>query len=109
MDLAFSSRKLRQICETEESARQEFGRKVAQKLKMRLADMRAASTPDELLVGNPRITHCSSDECMTIDLCGGFVIQFSANHPVPPRTDSGDLNWSNVTRIKIVEIGQSND
>lgn len=102
MELAFESRQLRDICENEAEARGKLGRTVAETLKRRLADLDAALSPRDLLVGRPRLG--KDGQTMEIDLCDGHRIVFAANHPDNPATAEGVLDWENVKRIKILRI-----
>ena len=44
---------------------------------------------------------------MAVDLCEGYRIVFRANHPNNPKLETGDVDWRNVSRIKILEIKKS--
>ncbi len=48
LELAFETKRLREICENEEIASQELGAEGAERLKHRLADLRAAGSIEEL-------------------------------------------------------------
>ncbi len=102
MQLAFDSKELREICESDSQARLDLGDAVAEMLKHRLADMRAAKSAKDLVAGKPR-THPDSQH-MLIDLSDGYTIVFKANHTNNPLTEAGDLDWAKVTRIKILRI-----
>ena len=104
MELAFDSRSLRTICESEADAKRELGPIVAEVLKHRLADMRAATSVRDLLVGKPRIISESDHHFMVIDLCEGYQLIFCANHPPNPEVEPGELDWQRVRRIKITRI-----
>jgi hypothetical protein len=102
LELAFESRELRDICESEAEARRHLGDSVAEMLKHRLADLDAASSPKDLLVGQPRLG--ADTETMVIDLCEGHRLVFTANHPNNPTTPDGKLDWTRVRRIRILRI-----
>lgn len=51
LEIAFESKRLRTICESEKQSRSAFGDEVAEILKHRLADFRAAGTVRDLVVG----------------------------------------------------------
>lgn len=104
LELAFDSKSLRTICESEAHARRELGPTVAEILKHRLADLRAATSVRDLLVGWPRTLDSESHQHMVVDLCDGYYVVFCANHPNNPMTESGQLDWSKVNRIKILRI-----
>jgi proteic killer suppression protein len=105
LDLAFDSKLLRTICENEEEAFHELGRSVGEVLKHRLADLRAAISVNDLLVGRPRILDGDTHNLhMVIDLCDGYQVIFRANHPNNPVGENGKIDWQKVSRIKILRI-----
>lgn len=108
LELAFHSKPLRAICESEAEATREFGEAVADVLRHRLADLCAAKSPNDLPVGRPRALR-SDPTKMCLDLCDGYVVTFCANHPNNPNTPSGPPAWENVSRIRILEIAREND
>ena len=108
MEIAFHSRPLRDICESEEMLTKRFGKRVGQHIKRRLADLRAATSVEDLLVGNPRQLSGKLHPTMALDLCDGFSLTFRPNHVRRgTATEKGD--WSEVTRIKIMTMGRDND
>jgi proteic killer suppression protein len=104
LEIAFDSRLLRTICESEALAKRELGSTVAEALKHRLADMRAATSVKDLLVGHPRVLDGTNGQHMIIDLYGGYQIIFCANHPNNPVMEAGTLDWLRVSRIKLLRI-----
>lgn len=104
MELAFDKKSLRELCENEEKAKRDFGVKVAENLKRRLADLRAAKSAKDLVAGRPREHKGSEHRHISIDLCENYRILFCANHNVIPELESGDVDWSKVSRIKILQI-----
>jgi len=77
--------------------------KVAERLTGRLADLHAAQCVGELVAGNPREIDGVLPGHMILSLCEGYRLVFCANHCANP-TRSNGVNWSKVTRIKIVQI-----
>ena len=104
LELAFDTKSLRDLCEKEEKARRELGPDVAQKLKHRLADLRAAESVKELVAGRPRETESVNPGCFVIDLADGSRLAFCANHRKAPLLTSGGVDWGRVSRIKILRI-----
>lgn len=41
---------------------------------------------------------------MVVDLRDGKRLVFAANHPTNPRTQTNNLDWAKVTRIRILRI-----
>ncbi|WP_449417638.1 hypothetical protein [Phormidium nigroviride] len=82
---------------------------MAKKLKARLADLIAASSVTELVAGHPHP--------LTGDLAGKFALDlvhpkrlvFEPEHDPIPRTEDGGIDWSQVTRINIIWIGDYHD
>ncbi|MBZ5628957.1 MAG: killer suppression protein HigA [Acidobacteriia bacterium] len=107
MELAFETKSLRTICESEAQARLELGAEVAEILKHRLADMRAATCTNDLVAGQPRLS--ADGEQMVVDLCDGYRIVFKANHTRNPLTEAKDVDWPKVIRIKILRIESDDD
>ena len=105
MELAFESMHLRSICENEANAKDELGAEVAEVLKRRLADLRAARSINDLITGNPRIRNVGHIEHLVVDLRDGSYIILEANHPKNPLTETGKLDWPKVSRIKVTYIG----
>ena len=105
MELAFESKELRSICEHEATAKTELGAEIAEALRGRLADLRAATSMGDLIVGNPHTVEFGGMNNLVIDLCQGHQIVLKANHPENPVTDSGRLEWAKVSRIKVTHIG----
>ena len=102
LELAFETKELREVCENEADAKRQFGDAVAEVLKHRLADIDAASSPTDIIVGNPRIE--PGGERMTIDLCEGYQLVMTPNHPSNPMKAIGTVAWEKVNRIRILEI-----
>lgn len=109
MDLAFSSKGLRDICESKELAANELGENVAVKLQMRLADLRATPCVSDIPISNlEHITH-GDHAAIRIALIDGHSISFCSNHNDTPTLITGDIDWTKVTRVKIIHIGGEHD
>ena len=108
MDIAFQSKSLRDICESERSLRDQFGEQVADSVKHRLADLRAATTIKDIFVGNPRELSGNNSNCVCIDLAAGFRLMLTSNHVKASHDEICDTNWAEFTRVKILSIGNEN-
>ena len=104
LELAFDSILLRAICENEEHAKRELGPAVAEALKHRLADIRAATTIKDLMTGRPRLIAGADYQHMVVELFGDYRIVFCANHPNNPVMSSGEMDWMKISRIKLLRI-----
>ena len=104
LEIAFASRSLRELCESAAKADRHFGAGVAQNLRRRLADLRAATTVKDLIAGRPRELEGARRRCFAVDLSESSRLVFCANHRVMPTLRSGDVNWSRIRRVKILRI-----
>jgi len=103
--IAFATLPIRALCEDAAQADRELGGAVAQILRHRLADLRAAACPLDVPMGNPRLTG-EKRERMTIDLRDGFQLLLIPNHVKTPRDGNDQVDWKKVRRVKIVEISK---
>ena len=105
LEIAFAQIELRDICEDGKKAEQALGVVVAEALRNRIADFLAADHVTDLLVGNPQSITSDQSQIMSVDLPEQVQILFCANHKTPPTTSAGEIDWSRVSRIKILAIG----
>ncbi|RRA99216.1 hypothetical protein [Larkinella rosea] len=101
MELAFGDRDIRQICEDEDTAIEKYGTFVAEALQNRLADLWAATSPKDLIVGEPTLL---PDSTFKVNLNNVYRLIFSANDRKIKNDSQGDLDWLSVSRIKILRI-----
>ena len=107
MNLAFSSKGLRDLCESHDIATAEIGENASAKLKRRLADLRAAPCANDLLIGCLAAINRNSHNRIDVALSDSCSIIISANHNTLPTLASGKIDWAKVTRVKILSIGGS--
>ena len=105
MDLAFEDRDIRRICEDKKTAIEKYGTFVAEVLQNRLADLRAATSLKDILVGEPALL---IDSTFKINLIDWYTIVFTANNRRLSYDSQGNIDWSFITRIKILSIDQQN-
>jgi hypothetical protein len=106
LELSFLNIELRHICEDESVAIKEFGPEIALQLQRRLVDLDVAKYVAELPVGNPGKL---GGERYKVDVLGNVRIIFSPNPIKIPRDANRQVDWSRVSRIKILEIGINNE
>jgi plasmid maintenance system killer protein len=104
MEIAFENKSLRKLCESERTARRSLGARVAERLKRRLADLRAANCVQDVVAGRPRELHGNSAGQVVLDLGEGAYLVFCTNHSVAPLSDGTHVDWSKVNRVKIISI-----
>ena len=105
MELSFESKGLRRICENQDVAKLKLGEAVSEALRRRLADLRAAKSIYDIVVGRCRFEDAKDEQIVIIDLLEDNRLVFVANHPRNPALTDGSLDWSAITRIKIIQIG----
>jgi len=109
LDLDFPDEGLRRLCEQQRLAVRKLGTPCARKLRRRLADLMAAAHVGELVAGRPHPLTGEWAGKFALDLHGGVRLVFEPAHePLPCRQD-GAIDWSNVTRVRIVFIGDYHD
>ncbi len=102
MIISFLTRDLRTVCEDERVSADQLGNEIGQQLVNRLADLRAASSINDIVVGLS--TLIDADGARRITLPPNGTLKFRANHPNNPIDVSGNVDWKRVSRIMIMEI-----
>jgi toxin HigB-1 len=106
MELAFATRRLRAMCEDAQVAAEVFDEVVVEQLKSRLADLRAVDFIEDLVVGSPAMTGGPAPR-VTVELAQGYVMVLVPNHPDPPRSEGGSVDWHRVRRLQLIDIARS--
>ena len=109
MEITFGSRKYQEISEQQKLAQKEFGKVGARKLRSRLADLAAAKSVRDLVAGRPHPLKGDRAGQFALDLEGAKRLVFRpVNDPIPYREDKS-IDWSKVTSICVVFIGDYHD
>jgi len=86
-----------------------LGKACARKLRSRLADLDAADSVQDLVAGRPHPLKGERAGQFAVDLQGAKRLVFkTANDPIPYK-DDGKIDWSKVTHVCIVFIGDYHD
>lgn len=104
VNLAFETLAVRTHCECQSKAERAFGIRVASSLRERLADIRAADAVTDLIAGKPREIEGGRQRRYAVDLASGYRLVFCANHNRIPANEANRVDWSRVTRVKILKI-----
>lgn len=72
-------------------------------LRRRLADLIAAGTVKDLVVPRP-IQVDGNPGSLALQLDDATDLVFCANHDLVPTLKSGLVDWSKVTRVKLLEV-----
>jgi proteic killer suppression protein len=109
MDILFGDDGLERLCREERRMNRKLGTRGARKLRARIKDLRAAESMTEIRYGRPHPLRGRFNGCIGLDLDGGrrLVVE-AADDPVPLREDGG-IDWSLVTMVRIVFIGDYHD
>ena len=105
MDIDFEDDDLARLCNDSRFAHRRLGTNSAKRLRSRLADLKAAPVVTELVAGSPHPLSGDRVGQFSLRLHGGHRLVFRPAHdPVPIRPDDG-IDWSRVTAVTVVEIG----
>ena len=110
MVIYFRTKRLQKICSNSNESVKKLGPKMARKLQQRLMELKAASCLTDISkVPPPRCHPLSGDRDgqLSVDLEHPYRLLFvPANDPISVTQDGG-LDWTRVTEIEIVEIGDT--
>jgi proteic killer suppression protein len=109
MVILFADEKLLSLCQEERRAVQRLGKPGFKKLRGRLSDLRAASRLGEVVAGGPHPLKGERRHQFSLDLDGGRRLVFEAADDPIPKTSAGAIDWPQVTRVRIVFIGDYHD
>lgn len=139
MEISFKTKKLKKLCEQTKQAEKELGQKGAKKLRTRMAELKAASSVTELCAGRPHPLSGDRKGQFALDLVHPQRLVFEpANDPIPRKNDESNqdecgedkgsedqdsgnqdskdqgpedtsIDWSRVTRVRIIWIGDYHD
>jgi proteic killer suppression protein len=105
MDIEFCNKHMQRLCEQSRIAVRELGADSARKLQNRLADIQSANDVLDLPAGKPHPLKGDLEGQYAINLAGGQRLVFvPANNPTP-MIDDENIDWSRVTKIRIIKIG----
>lgn len=104
MLILFQDDELELLCNDEKQMKKRLG-KSANKLKLRLTQLAAASSLSELVTGN--LHHLSGDfeGCFALDLQGGLRLVIRPMDDPLPQLPDGSLDKRRVTIVSIEYIG----
>jgi toxin HigB-1 len=109
MEITFADTKLQNLCEQPKLAQKKLGANCSKKLTTRLADLAAVSFVTELVAGNPHPLKGDRAGEFAVNLEGGKRLVFQPNNDPISLTKDGSIDWSKVTAVCIVFIGDYHD
>lgn len=107
MELAFATQKLSKLCSSMKEMRIQLGPRCAQLLAMRLSQLEAASTLEDVrYLPKARCHELKGDRKgeLAVDLEHSLRLIFVPDHQPQPTKVDGGLDWRGVTKILILEI-----
>jgi proteic killer suppression protein len=107
VEITFISRKLQKVCNSEKEMRTRFGKPLAERLKQRLAELKAADTLEDIRrLPSARCHELSQNRKgqLAVDVVHPKRLIFEPDYNPVPRKPDGGLDWPHVTRIRVIEI-----
>jgi plasmid maintenance system killer protein len=105
--IGYSSKKLQKLCTVEKEMVRKLGRRVADELQERLAELEAAEVLDNIrCLPYARCHELTADRKgqLTVDIAHPKRLIFKPDHDPVPNKGDGGLDWRRVTSILILEI-----
>lgn len=109
MEISFENPSLRQLCQSKNRAKTQFGEEFALKLKTLLADLDIWNNVNELIEGGIYNLKIDGKNSITIELGNDAKFVFCAINLDIPLNEDRTINWAKVTRIKVLRIEVNNE
>jgi toxin HigB-1 len=109
MKITFENEDYKTLCEQSNIAQRKLGPQMAKKLRARLAELMAASSVAELCAGRPHPLKGDRAGQFALDLVHPRRLVFEPDQDPVPFKDDGGIDWSQVTQVCIVWIGDYHD
>lgn len=109
MDIDYANADVRRLCEEAKYAAKKIGPQNAKQLQTRLSQLRAAASFAEMVLGRPHPLRGEFSGCIAFTIAGGWrIVVRPINEPLP-QLESGGLDPSRVTIVRIEYIGDYHD
>jgi proteic killer suppression protein len=109
VQIDFSDEALERLCSEKRIGIKNLGADSAKKLRTRLADIAAADSVQDLHAGRPHPLKGDRAGQFAVNLAGGKRLVFRPGQDPPPENEDGSIDWSSVTSVLIVFIGDYHD
>mgnify|MGYP003678012134 CR=1 FL=1 len=112
MQIDFKTPKLRKLANSDKLALKQLGKQSARKLRVRLDDLDAAiSLEDMRFLPAARCHELKGNlkGSLAVDLHGGGRIVFEPSNNPPPTKEDGGLDWRAIDAIRITDITDYHD
>jgi proteic killer suppression protein len=107
MEITFKTKKLKKICNEYKLSEKKFGSEQAKKLRLRLDELRAADSLEDISHLPPPRCHELSDNMkgkFSVDLKQPYRLIFEPNEERLPLKDDGGINKERIRKIKILSV-----
>ncbi len=107
MEITFETAKMQKLCNSTAKLNGTYGPRLAAVIQRRLLDLEAAETLANMK-GLPGRCHELTENlagCLALDLVHPDRLVFRVANKPRPINDSGALEWSKVTAIEVVGVG----
>ena len=106
MEVSFATKSMQKRC-SEGKAMQKHWGKNARRLKLRLAELRAAVTLQDISRTPPARCHELTGDRkgqLSVDLEHPYRLIFEPDHSPIPRRRDGGLDWDSVSKVVVIEV-----
>ena len=107
MELSFSNTKLAKVLNSERELVRSYGADNGRRIARRLQNIADAANLEELSrLPQTRVHQLSADrhEQISVDAKHPLRIILKCDHEETPRKPDGGLDWSRITKVKLLEI-----
>ena len=108
MEINFQSKKLAKVCSSAKEMQPKHGKRMAEKIQQRLAELQAAETLADMRDVPAAHCHELTANCagmLAVHLVHPDRLVFSPDHDPRPELPDGGLDWQKVTKIISEGIG----
>jgi proteic killer suppression protein len=107
MEISFATSKLAKLCNSESKLRGSYGPRMANLIQQRLLDLAAVETLNSMRMVPGRCHPLTQnlDGLFAVDLVHPDRLVFRPDHDPLPELPGGGLDWTKVTRIEIIGVG----
>ena len=107
MEISFATPRPAKLCNSEKKLRGAYGPRMAGVIQQRLVDLDAAETLESMrdIPGRCHQLTGNLDGLFAVDLVHPDRLVFAPDHDPVPQLSGGGVDWSKVTKIEVVGIG----